>query len=83
MLFLDEPTNAMDNQTETTVIERLKELKGKGVSMILSTHRNSLAAISDRMIVLEKGQKVLDGSRDEVVGILSANMKPAKTKKDG
>lgn len=66
-LFLDEPTNAMDHQTETVVIERLKELQSEGVGMVLSTHRMSLAAIAERFVVLEKGQVVMNGPREVVM----------------
>ena len=66
-LFLDEPTNAMDHQTEMLVIERLKELQAKGIGMVLSTHRMSLAAIADRFVVLEKGHVAMNGPREVVM----------------
>ncbi|MDU8946659.1 type I secretion system permease/ATPase [Rhodophyticola sp. MJ-SS7] len=70
-LFLDEPTNAMDHQTEALVIERLQELQREGTGMILSTHRMSLADIAPRFIVIEKGRKVIDGPKAEVIARLS------------
>lgn len=73
MLFLDEPTNAMDNATEAIVTDRLRELSKEGVGMLLSTHRHSLAMIADRLIVIDKGKKVLDGPRDEVFNVLKGN----------
>ncbi|MEM0948601.1 MAG: type I secretion system permease/ATPase [Pseudomonadota bacterium] len=66
-LFLDEPTNAMDHQTEGLVTARLAELRAEGTGLILSTHRMSLAAIADRFIVIDKGRKILDGPKDEVM----------------
>lgn len=76
--FLDEPTNAMDRQTETIVIERFKELQSDGVGMVLSTHRMSLAAIAERFVVLEKGQVAMNGPRDLVMGKL-VSKSPAMT----
>lgn len=70
LMFLDEPTNAMDSQTETLVIGRLNELRSEGVGMILSTHRNSLAAIAERTIIIDKGVKVLDGKSNDVMKML-------------
>ncbi|WP_209080825.1 type I secretion system permease/ATPase [Shimia sp. R9_3] len=70
-IFLDEPTNAMDHQSEALAIERLRLLQKEGVGMILSTHRMSLAALADRFIVIEQGRKVLDGPRAEVMHQLS------------
>ena len=71
LLFLDEPTNAMDHQSEALTIERLRELRQDGVGLILSTHRMSLAALADRYVVIERGRKVLDGPREEVLRQLS------------
>ena len=66
-LFLDEPTNAMDHQTEALVVERLAELQRSGVGMILCTHRMSLASIADRYVVIDKGRKVMDGPKAAVI----------------
>lgn len=70
-LFLDEPSNAMDHQSEALLIERLRLLQKKGVGLILSTHRMSLAALAERFIVIEQGRKLLDGPRAQVLQQLS------------
>jgi ABC-type sulfate/molybdate transport systems ATPase subunit len=44
VLFLDEPTNAMDQQMEAAFIERIHALKADVPTLILCTHRMSLAA---------------------------------------
>ncbi|MEM9395522.1 MAG: type I secretion system permease/ATPase [Pseudomonadota bacterium] len=67
LLFLDEPTNAMDQQMEAVVTARLRELGESGVTIILCTHRQSLAQIADRFIVLDQGRKVLEGPREEIM----------------
>jgi ATP-binding cassette subfamily C protein LapB len=67
LLFLDEPSNAMDQQMESRVASRLTELCGAGTGLILCTHRQSLAAIAPRFVVIDKGRKMLDGPRDEVL----------------
>ncbi|MEM6308584.1 MAG: type I secretion system permease/ATPase [Pseudomonadota bacterium] len=72
-LFLDEPTNAMDHQSEAVAIERLKLLQAEGVGMILCTHRMSLAAIADRFVVIDAARKVLDGPREDVLRKLTQN----------
>ncbi len=71
LLFLDEPTNAMDQEMERQVCERLTELNASGTTLILSTHRQSVAAVADRYVILEGGRKVLDGSRELVLQQLS------------
>lgn len=66
-LFLDEPTNAMDHQTEALVIDRLKLLQSSNIGMVFSTHRMSLAGIADRFVVIEQGQVAMNGPRDVVM----------------
>lgn len=73
LLFLDEPTSAMDHQMESLVAERLNDLANTGMGMILCTHRMSLANIVDRLLVVDQGRIVLDGPRDEVLAKLSSN----------
>jgi ATP-binding cassette subfamily C protein LapB len=72
LLFLDEPTNMMDQGMEAAVAATLTRLAGDGVTVVLSTHRTTLAALAGRLIVLEAGRKMLDGPRDEVLARLSA-----------
>ena len=72
VLFLDEPTNAMDQQMETAFIQRIAALKTEIPTLILCTHRMSLAATAERFVVLDQGRKVLDGPKDEVMAALRA-----------
>lgn len=68
--FLDEPTSAMDQQMEGIITTRLGELAREGMGLVLCTHRQSLADIASRIVVMEKGRKVLDGPRREVAAKL-------------
>ena len=70
MLFLDEPTNAMDQRMQGQITSRLAELNREGTGMIICTHRQSLAAMADRLIVMDQGRAVLDGQRDDVLAKL-------------
>lgn len=72
LLYLDEPTNAMDRVTEATVVGRLKELKEEGVGLLICSHRNTLINSVDRLIVLGNGHVVADGPTQEVIAQLSA-----------
>ncbi|MEA1072709.1 type I secretion system permease/ATPase [Sphingomonas sp. LY160] len=71
MLFLDEPTGAMDTQTEMYFIERLKTALAPDQSLIVSTHRHNMLSICDRLIVIDAGRIIADGPRDEVMGRLA------------
>ncbi len=54
LLLLDEPTSAMDKQTEKFVIYLLQSLKNQ-IAILLITHKSSQAEMADRVYALEKG----------------------------
>ena len=71
MLF-DEPTSAMDIQSENALIARLEpELAGRTV--VLVTHRQSMLRLVDRVIILDRGKIVAVGPRDDVLKSLAVN----------
>jgi len=72
LLFLDEPTGAMDSQTEKYFVERLSEALTDRQTLIISTHRPALFAICDRLIVLDKGRIVADGPIKDVISASGA-----------
>lgn len=71
MLFLDEPTGAMDTATEALLVERLRDAVAPGQTLILSTHRHALLALVDRLIVVDGGRIIADGPKDAVLGQLA------------
>lgn len=68
LLFLDEPTGAMDSQTEKLFVERLSHSMTPGQTLVISTHRPALFSICDRLIVLDNGHVVADGPIGDVIG---------------
>lgn len=70
MLLLDEPTSAMDSQTETNFLEHLLRASA-GQTLVLVTHRPSVLTLVDRLIVMEEGQVVMDGPKEQVLKALS------------
>lgn len=70
VLFLDEPSSAMDTNTEITLINHLRESLGEEDTLIVSTHRNSFLELVDRLIVIEGGGLVADGPKDVVLDAL-------------
>jgi ATP-binding cassette, subfamily B, bacterial PglK len=65
ILFLDEATSALDSQTENDVAEAINALKGE-VTLISIAHRLSTAKRADRVIYLEAGKVLAQGSFEEV-----------------
>ncbi len=78
VVFLDEPTGAMDLTTERQLIGNLSQAFGRDVTLIIATHRYSLLDLVDRLIVLEQGAIVADGPKDKVMSALMAKAKMAK-----
>ncbi len=66
VLLLDEPTAAMDLETEHYVLELLKAYKPNGI-VILVTHRLRPAKISDRIYVLENGSVAVSGNHETLI----------------
>ena len=63
LLVLDEPTTGLDPQARHLVWERLRELKRKGVAMVLTTHYMEEAAqLCDRLIVMDHGRIIAEGT---------------------
>jgi ATP-binding cassette subfamily C protein LapB len=73
LVYLDEPTSMMDQATELKVIEVLgRWLTGR--TLVLSTHRLQLLTWVERVALMEKGQILLEGPRDEMLKKLSAGV---------
>ena len=66
ILVLDEATSALDAQTEREILETLLVVS-RGRTTVTVTHRLSLAAAADRIVVLEAGRIVEQGHHDELV----------------
>ena len=69
IILLDEPTNAMDYNTEMKVINNMKEAT-KGKTTIIITHKPSILTIVDRLLVIDDGVLVMDGPKDEILAKL-------------
>jgi ATP-binding cassette subfamily C protein LapB len=72
LLFLDEPTGAMDTQTELYFIDHLKTGLAADQALVVSTHRHNMLAFLTRLIVIDGGRIIADGPKDEVLAHLSA-----------
>lgn len=69
--LLDEPTASMDQQTEREFIDRFGAHLAKDRTLVIVTHKPSILALVDRIIILEQGRVVMDGARDEILRRLS------------
>jgi len=67
ILFLDEATSALDAKTEDEVNKSLDELRGS-ITIVLIAHRLSTVKTADKIIYLEKGQVIAEGTFNELRG---------------
>jgi ABC-2 type transport system ATP-binding protein len=57
VLFLDEPTTGLDPAARLFVWDRLRELKGRGVTLVLTTHdMHEAAALAERVAIMDHGK---------------------------
>lgn len=73
IVYLDEPSGAMDMATERLLIGRLKGAFPAETTVIISTHRHSMLELVDRLIVLDNGKVIADGPKDKVIEALKRN----------
>jgi ATP-binding cassette subfamily C protein LapB len=69
ILLLDEPTSAMDHQSEDLLKSRLRNFATRK-TVVLVTHRTSLLELADRLIVIDNGQIMADGPKFQVIEAL-------------
>jgi ATP-binding cassette subfamily C protein LapB len=69
ILLLDEPSSAMDHQSEDLLKARLRRFT-TGKTVVLVTHRTSLLELVDRLVVVDNGQIMADGPKSQVVEAL-------------
>ena len=67
ILMLDEPTNLMDRQTEKAFIKKLGAIVDDK-TLVVVTHKTSLLTLVDRVVIIENGEIVADGPKEEVFG---------------
>jgi ATP-binding cassette subfamily C protein LapB len=66
MLVFDEPTSAMDTESEASLIDRIApEIEGR--TLLLITHRMSLLRFVNRIVLMRDGKILADGPRDEIL----------------
>ena len=68
ILILDEPTTGLDPQARHLIWERIRELKRKKVTVILTTHyMDEAEKLCDRLVIMDKGKIVAEGRPADLI----------------
>lgn len=77
LLALDEATSALDGETEANIAKSISEMRGR-VTVIMIAHRLSTVKSADRVLYLDSGRIIADGTFDEVRNLVPDFDKQAK-----
>jgi ATP-binding cassette subfamily C protein EexD len=83
MVVLDEPNSNLDDQGEAALVEAVKALKQRGVTLFLITHRMNILSQMDKLLVLKEGQAAMFGPTGEVLAKLSGDNQRLKQEGGG
>jgi len=71
LVVLDEPNSSLDEAGDAALANAITQLKSLGTTLVIMTHRASVLAVADKMMVLHEGQSRAFGPRDEVLAALA------------
>ncbi len=67
LIFLDEPTVAVDPQSRNNILDGIKKLREAGATIVYTTHyMEEVEILCDRIIILDKGKILASGTADEL-----------------
>ncbi len=68
MLFLDEPTVAVDPQSRNRILEGIKQLRDDGTTVVYTTHyMEEVEYLCDRLAILDHGKILVTGTTEEIL----------------
>ena len=67
LIFLDEPTVAVDPQSRNNILDGIKKLRDDGATIVYTTHyMEEVEILCDRIIILDKGKIIAQGTSEEL-----------------
>lgn len=76
LIFLDEPTVAVDPQSRNSILEGIKKLNDDGATIVYTTHyMEEVEQLCNRVVIIDKGKIIASGSVDELKNMISLGEK--------
>lgn len=82
-VVLDEPNSSLDEEGDAALAAAITTLKARGTTFVVMTHRTSVLAVADRMLVMREGTQQAFGPRDEVLAALNKAAQEAQAQAQG
>ena len=79
-VVLDEPNSSLDESGDAALASAITQLKSRGTTFVVMTHRTSVLAVADKMLILQEGQNRAFGPRDEVLAALAKANAPQQAR---
>jgi ATP-binding cassette subfamily C exporter for protease/lipase len=77
-IVLDEPNSNLDDVGEAALVRTVLDLKARGKTVVLITHRTSIINAVDKLLVLREGELAAYGPRDQVLAHLMQQQQQAQ-----
>ena len=76
LIFLDEPTVAVDPQSRNNILDGIQTLRNQGATIVYTTHyMEEVEILCDRVIILDKGKIIASGTIDELKSLSNIDEK--------
>ncbi|MFR7592627.1 MAG: ATP-binding cassette domain-containing protein [Longibaculum sp.] len=76
LIFLDEPTVAVDPQSRNHILEGIKTLNKMGATIVYTSHyMEEVEQICDQIVIMDKGHVIAKGNNDELKNMISLGEK--------
>ena len=67
IIVLDEPNSNLDESGEAALVQTVRKLKQKNITVVIVSHRTSILGCADKLLVMREGRVVLFGPREKVI----------------